>query len=104
MSTMHKAMYAEQPTGIPDVDFARLMIPHHQGAIDMAGRTSVRNGCPLAPVSPGDHRGTAVRNSADADDSASFKRNRTKAKEPKAGVPNEKVIHIWVKSGVLLDQ
>jgi hypothetical protein len=35
MSTMHKAMYARQPTGIPDVDFARLMIPH-QGAIYMA--------------------------------------------------------------------
>lgn len=32
---MHKAM-AIKYTGNPDVDFVRGMIPHHQGAIDMA--------------------------------------------------------------------
>ena len=32
---MHHAMLAA-PTGNPDHDFARMMIPHHQGAIDMA--------------------------------------------------------------------
>jgi uncharacterized protein (DUF305 family) len=32
---MHQGM-AIQFTGDPDVDFARAMIPHHQGAIDMA--------------------------------------------------------------------
>jgi hypothetical protein len=32
---MHRAMEVA-PTGDPDRDFARMMIPHHQGAIDMA--------------------------------------------------------------------
>jgi uncharacterized protein (DUF305 family) len=33
--TMHKSMMIEY-SGDPDVDFVRGMIPHHQGAIDMA--------------------------------------------------------------------
>ena len=39
MQAHHKmiaAMNAVQPTGEPDRDFVRMMIPHHQGAIDMA--------------------------------------------------------------------
>ena len=41
-SEMHSAMQRMQQdmssgmTGDPDIDFARMMIPHHQGAIDMA--------------------------------------------------------------------
>ena len=35
MERMHRAM-AIDLTGDPDTDFARAMIPHHQGAIDMA--------------------------------------------------------------------
>ncbi len=35
MEKMHKDMMIEY-TGDPDVDFMRGMIPHHQGAIDMA--------------------------------------------------------------------
>jgi uncharacterized protein (DUF305 family) len=35
MTRMHHAMMLP-PTGDPDRDFARMMIPHHQGAIDMA--------------------------------------------------------------------
>ena len=31
---MHRDMGA--PTGDPDADFMRMMIPHHQGAVDMA--------------------------------------------------------------------
>src|SRR5512133_3811147 len=35
MNRMHADM-AVTPSGNPDVDFARMMIPHHQGAVDMA--------------------------------------------------------------------
>ena len=35
MKTMMDGMHVK-PTGKPDEDFARMMIPHHQGAIDMA--------------------------------------------------------------------
>ena len=35
MSKMQTSMPKDQQ-GDPDVDFARMMIPHHQGAIDMA--------------------------------------------------------------------
>ena len=33
---MHMAMKAVARSGNPDVDFVRLMVPHHQAAIDMA--------------------------------------------------------------------
>jgi Domain of unknown function (DUF305) len=36
MDKMHMAMAAVAQSGNSDVDFVRLMIPHHQGAIDMA--------------------------------------------------------------------
>jgi uncharacterized protein (DUF305 family) len=40
METAHKRMMhdmmAMQPTGDPDKDFVMMMIPHHQGAVDMA--------------------------------------------------------------------
>lgn len=35
-ATMHQAMMTADYTGDADVDFVRQMIPHHQGAIDMA--------------------------------------------------------------------
>jgi uncharacterized protein (DUF305 family) len=36
MHVMHTAMASVPPTGDNDVDFVRLMLPHHQAAIDMA--------------------------------------------------------------------
>jgi Domain of unknown function (DUF305) len=36
MQKMHAAMASVKPSGKSDVDFVRLMVPHHQAAIDMA--------------------------------------------------------------------
>lgn len=36
MERMDAGMMAPKPTGDPDRDFAAMMIPHHQGAVDMA--------------------------------------------------------------------
>jgi len=36
MAKMHSGMASAEPCGDSDVEFVRLMLPHHQGAIDMA--------------------------------------------------------------------
>jgi uncharacterized protein (DUF305 family) len=36
MERMHQAMASVKSSGIGDVDFVRVMLPHHQAAIDMA--------------------------------------------------------------------
>lgn len=36
MDRMHAAMASIEPSGVDDRDFVRLMLPHHQAAIDMA--------------------------------------------------------------------
>jgi uncharacterized protein (DUF305 family) len=37
MDKMHMAMGGMEKSGNDDVDFVRLMLPHHQAAVDMAG-------------------------------------------------------------------
>ena len=36
MERMHTTMTSVEPTGNSDADFVKLMVPHHQAAIDMA--------------------------------------------------------------------
>jgi hypothetical protein len=43
MAKMMRDMHAPGYTGRPDVDFLAMMIPHHQGAVDMA-RAVLRHG------------------------------------------------------------
>ena len=43
MEKMHIAMGSIEPSGNSDVDFVRLMLPHHQAALDMA-RTDLLHG------------------------------------------------------------
>ena len=43
MDRMHAAMATVEPSGNSDVDFVRMMLPHHQAAIDMA-RTQLLHG------------------------------------------------------------
>ena len=43
METMHAAMAEMEPSGNDDADFANMMLPHHQAAIDMA-RTELLHG------------------------------------------------------------
>ena len=43
MDRMHAAMASVEPSGASDVDFVRLMLPHHLGAIDMA-KSELLNG------------------------------------------------------------
>ena len=43
MEKMHVAMASVEPSGNRDVDFVRLMLPHHQAAIDMA-KTQLMHG------------------------------------------------------------
>ena len=48
MSRMMADMHAGGGSGDPDVDFLAMMIPHHQGAIDMAKLELVHGNDPAA--------------------------------------------------------
>jgi uncharacterized protein (DUF305 family) len=43
MSKMMREMHADPPSGDPDIDFLAMMIPHHDGAVEMA-RLVLRTG------------------------------------------------------------
>ena len=47
MNAMMRAMHASPPTGDADRDFLAMMIPHHQGAIDMARAVLVHGRDPM---------------------------------------------------------
>lgn len=47
MRKMMTAMHAPGLSGHPDADFLAMMIPHHQGAVDMARLALVHGGDPL---------------------------------------------------------
>ena len=46
MEKMHTAIASVEPSGQSDVDFVRLMIPHHQAAMDMAQAEILHGGDP----------------------------------------------------------
>ena len=47
MQRMMRAMHAAAPTGDPDADFLAMMIPHHEGAVEMARLELVHGRDPL---------------------------------------------------------
>src|SRR5438552_16388492 len=64
MDKMHVAIGAVERSGNADVDFVRLMLPHHQAAIDMA-KTQLLYGKD-AQTRTGNHHRPAIRNRVDA--------------------------------------
>ena len=68
MDRMHAAMASVKPSGTSDVDFVRLMLPHHQAAVEMA-RTELLDGHnPQMRRLAGENAATdqEIRDSADA--------------------------------------
>ena len=47
METMMRKMHAPGYTGNPDVDFLAMMIPHHEGAVEMARLVLIHGKDPL---------------------------------------------------------
>ena len=65
MTKMDKGMAAASMTGDVDHDFATMMMPHHEGAIDMAKAELSYGKDRDAPARRRDHRRPAIRNRCD---------------------------------------
>jgi hypothetical protein len=61
MDGMDKRMKSAPMNGDVDHDFATMMTPHHQGAIDMAKAELLYGKDPVMETREGDHRRSAVR-------------------------------------------
>jgi uncharacterized protein (DUF305 family) len=66
MNVMDKGMHSAPYTGDPDHDFATMMLPHHQGAIDMAKAVLLYGKDPQMRRLAQEHHRPAIGNSADA--------------------------------------
>jgi len=62
MAKMHAATSQLNPSGRSAADFVRLMIPHHQAAIDMAKVELVCDRSSTSPSGAGNDHGPATGN------------------------------------------
>jgi len=66
MERMDNGMKSGPMNGDVDHDFATMMMPHHQGAIDMAKAELLYGKDPVMKTRGGDRRGPAVRDTGHA--------------------------------------
>ena len=80
MQTMMNAMQVK-PTGKPDKDFVLMMIPHHQGAIDMA-KVELQYGADPELAPAGDRHRRGARQGNRGDESLAGEKRPVKPSQP----------------------